>query len=153
IKHLKESFTRLEKKFEELSKSLASAKSSSFDKYEKIGDKYYFFEDTQEVNWFAAVNKCEEINGQLVSFQNKEEFEAVSKKLTKSYWLGINDLANDGDYTVSLTGQKANYLNWHSGEPNKENGNEHCAELKKKGSKYAMNDKPCHYKLNFICEK
>ena len=44
-------------------------------------------------------------------------------------WLGANELAKLGTYTWTSTGQTVGYSNWHSGEPNRMGGVQHCAVM------------------------
>ncbi|XP_034100094.1 tetranectin-like protein [Drosophila albomicans] len=123
--------------------------------YQQIGSKYYYIEESEEVNWFEAVNKCLAMDGHLVSFENQDEFNAIKKKLQadKDYWIDINDLANEGEFISVATGKKPTYVNWHYGEPNNGwNFTEHCGDLWFCNGNHLMNDAICQDKQLFICE-
>ncbi|KAM8717268.1 hypothetical protein ACLKA7_004037 [Drosophila subpalustris] len=144
---------KLEKKFEELRETVTAIKDRQVPKFEKIGSKYYYIDDTDEVNWFDAAHKCRSMGGNLADLQSAEELRAVSEKLTRlQYWLDINDLAEEGVFQLLSSGRRADFLQWHAHEPNNKNV-ENCVVLVKYGSTYAMNDNHCETKLNFICEK
>ncbi|KRF81270.1 uncharacterized protein Dvir_GJ26792 [Drosophila virilis] len=121
--------------------------------FEKIGSKYYYIGDNEELNWFAAAAKCIKLGGHLASVQNQQEFNAIRAKLTKpGYWLDINDLAEEGKYMSSTTGEKAVFIRWDSINPNNQDNAENCVELGINHD-YEMNDLTCLYRNNFICEK
>ncbi|KAH8271730.1 hypothetical protein KR044_002940, partial [Drosophila immigrans] len=122
--------------------------------YQKIGSKYYYIEETEEVNWFGALHKCVLIGGHLVSFKNVGEFNAVKVKLQskKHYWIDINELAKQGEYISVATGRKATYYNWMAGEPNNQKNAEHCGQLYFHKNAHLMNDGNCGNKCFYICE-
>ncbi|XP_060665853.1 accessory gland protein Acp29AB-like [Drosophila nasuta] len=121
--------------------------------YQKIGSKYYYIEESSEVNWFEAVNKCLALGGHLASFKNKMENNAIKHKLQndKDYWIDINDLAKEGEYVSIATGRRATYFDWKSGEPNNWKDIENCVELNRNGN-FQMNDDTCSKNQLFICE-
>ncbi|KAH8263441.1 hypothetical protein KR044_009197, partial [Drosophila immigrans] len=121
--------------------------------YQKIGSKYYYIEESEEISWFGAVNKCLQFDGHLVSIENVDELNAIRKKLqpNKDYWIDINDLNKEGEFTSIATGRKATYFDWHKSEPNNANKNEDCVELFSV-EKHQMNDNRCDKKKLFICE-
>ncbi|XP_062132477.1 accessory gland protein Acp29AB-like isoform X2 [Drosophila sulfurigaster albostrigata] len=123
--------------------------------YQQIGSKYYYIEESEEVNWFVAVNKCFILGGSLISIENQDEFNAIKEKLQtdKDYWIGISDLAKEGKYVSVVKGDEEGYLNWHDGEPYNYASREHCVELRFKDNKHLMNVENCDTKQLFICEK
>ncbi|XP_034473559.1 low affinity immunoglobulin epsilon Fc receptor-like [Drosophila innubila] len=121
--------------------------------FKKIGSKYYYIEETEKVNWFAAVHKCLEYGGHLASIQNSVELSELLGHLKKfDYWIDINDLVTEGVFLSATTGLSPSYLNWHSGEPNNGENNEHCGELWFLNNMHKMNDAGCQGKRLFICE-
>ncbi|KAH8391831.1 hypothetical protein KR215_005256, partial [Drosophila sulfurigaster] len=121
--------------------------------YQQIGSKYYYIEESEEVNWFGAVNKCLILGGNLVSFENQDEFNAIKGKLQagKDYWIDLNDLAEKKKFISVATGKKPTYSNFKSPEPNNNGGDEHCVELYSELG-HLMNDTPCSMKQLFICK-
>ncbi|XP_060667114.1 accessory gland protein Acp29AB-like [Drosophila nasuta] len=114
---------QVEQQMEHLHKTEELKKQIPGPPYQKIGSKYYYIEESEEVNWFRAVNKCLILGGHLVNFQNQDEFNAVKGKLqaNQDYWIDLNDLAKEGEFISVATGQKPKFLNWHIYEPNNEN--------------------------------
>ncbi|XP_034473571.1 C-type lectin 37Db-like [Drosophila innubila] len=123
--------------------------------FEKIGSKYYYIEQNQRLNWFAAAHKCHELGGHLASLQNLNDLVAVSAKLkNRFYWIDINDLAKEGEYNSLTTGLRASFLKWYCpDEPNNKDNNEHCVQLREVNKDYTMNDVRCDETCNFICER
>ncbi|XP_034478043.1 pulmonary surfactant-associated protein D-like [Drosophila innubila] len=149
-----EKFGKLEKKLELLGKTFTAIRAKPSPKFEKIGSKYYYIDDSESVNWFEAAHKCRALGGNLAGLQSEQEFKAVSEKLTNEhYWLDINDLGTEGVFKLLSTGKEAPYLYWRYPEPNNKGGNENCVQVLRVDSKYAMNDNSCDFKFNFICEK
>ncbi|XP_070139383.1 accessory gland protein Acp29AB-like [Drosophila kikkawai] len=117
--------------------------------FKKIGSKYYYIEDNDELDWFDASDKCESMNAHLVSIKNVNEWAAINNHLTqcKDYWV---DIRNDGDEFVSeATGEEAPFLKWAPGQPNKQQ-NYDCVKLQK--GCHCMKTKYCSQKNYFICE-
>ncbi|KAH8412047.1 hypothetical protein KR222_007527, partial [Zaprionus bogoriensis] len=122
--------------------------------FNKIGKKYYYIEEKEEVNWFAAANKCTELGAHLASLQNREEFDALSAMLDpkKRYWIDVNDLAQEGEFRSLTSGRLAPFVKWSVNNPNNLNNGEHCAHLWEKNGSIAMNDEKCSLKMFFTCE-
>lgn len=121
--------------------------------FKLIASKYYYIEHEKQCNWFVAGDKCREMGGHLVSFQNQEEFDAVKTQLKSGvdYWIDFNDLGAEGEFVSMVTGLKPKFTNWHNGEPNGQRS-EHCGDLWYYNNKHLMNDANCSYKKGFICE-
>ncbi|KAH8376841.1 hypothetical protein KR093_001648, partial [Drosophila rubida] len=118
--------------------------------FQQLGSKYYYIESLSRVNWFEAHNRCKKLGAHLLNLQSKEEFNLVVGQLKyEHYWIDSNELSKTGDFVSSTTGNRPNFILWHSNEPF---GNENCVEIKKVGSEYAMNDNSCNQELYFICE-
>jgi len=149
-----EKFGKLEEKVEDLRKTVTAIKAKKVPKFEKIGSKYYYIDESEKVNWFEAAHKCRELGANLSGLQSEDELKAVNEKLSNEYyWLEINDLGSEGVFKLLSTGKEAGFLKWRSPEPNNKGGNENCVQLLRFDDKYAMNDNHCETKFNFICEK
>ena len=65
----------------------------------------------------------------LVEYENQQEIYDVSPTLNlakKKYWIGLDDITNEGIFVWEHSGQSLSYLDsWNSGEPNNHN-NEDC---------------------------
>ncbi len=85
--------------------------------------KYQYFEGG--ISWYDAKKKCEELGGHLLVISSVEEQAYINSyvdelrqagKLTKlNIWLGAT--VNNGVITW-VNGEKTNYTNWATGEPN-----------------------------------
>lgn len=160
---IQQRFDEYEKQINDLSKQMAVLKDHVMKPFERIGSKYYYIENNDELSWFQAGDKCTQLGGHLSSLQNENELKAISQKLTKGrYWLDINDLEQEGVFKSLTSGQNQAYLNWYyAGEPNNGNneygnnvfGEEDCIELFELGGVYGMNDNECSFGIGFICEK
>ncbi|KAH8377388.1 hypothetical protein KR093_005199, partial [Drosophila rubida] len=149
LKQFKLQDDKLDKKLQALLAQVQEARSP----YQKIGSKYYYIEHSNALNWFGAVNKCLQMNGHLVTIESLDEFNAIKKNLqaARDYWIDINDLARESEFTSIVTGRRATYLNWGAGEPSNLNNNEQCGELYG-AINHLMNDDTCTEKQLFICE-
>lgn len=68
-------------------------------------------------------------------------------------WLGINDIARDGQWVLSSSGQPLTYWNWVAGEPNNAHGvTEACGGMYRDGR---WNDDECVRSRTFtsVCER
>ncbi|KAH8351917.1 hypothetical protein KR084_000597 [Drosophila pseudotakahashii] len=118
-------------------------------KFKRIGSRLFYIETQTRASWQGAVNACREMGGYIAAIKDQEELDAIDKILGDGrYWLGINDIASQGNYVSEASGKMAAFLKWQSGEPNNNKNNEHCVEL----LKGKMNDIPCHDKLYSICQ-
>ncbi|XP_017110595.1 C-type lectin 37Db-like [Drosophila elegans] len=93
----------LASKFQDLQESLSSLKNFTKPippKFEQIGERYFYIEHKSKQNWFAAANTCRQMGGHLASGRNEKEVRLIMKKLhvNGDYWLGVNNLANQGDF-------------------------------------------------------
>ena len=62
--------------------------------------------------------------------------------------IGGHDKGKEGIF-IGPNGKPMAYSSWHPGEPNNV-WNEDCVEMRKGG---LWNDKPCYYRIPYICEK
>ncbi|XP_023177234.1 C-type lectin domain family 4 member K-like isoform X2 [Drosophila hydei] len=121
--------------------------------FQKIGAKYYFIENQLPLSWFDAAERCRLMGAHLASPQNKFEYDALKANLHKTYyWLDINSLAKNGEFTSATTGEKAKFLQWQRGEPNNVKDNEKCVILPGWPGNH-MNDEDCKKTFYFVCEK
>lgn len=122
--------------------------------FRKIGNKYYYIEEKQKLNWFGAHHYCVSLGAHLASVQNQSEIDAlVRESKNYFYWLDINDLSKESEFLSSTTGKEPVYVNWAPNEPNNAWGKEHCVILVALNSINNMNDEVCKKVTNFICEK
>ncbi|XP_017050509.2 C-type lectin 37Da-like [Drosophila ficusphila] len=129
----------------------------------KIHTSYYFF-GTESLNWYAAYEKCRELDSELVTFETDDEFDAVAFFLTRNgsrenYWTSGNDLAKTGTHKWFTTGEHLSSLRWARGQPDNAGGKEHCIHLGYiygDSTKFELNDRPCSGDPNslfkYVCE-
>ncbi|XP_029732103.2 perlucin [Aedes albopictus] len=116
-------------------------------------------------NWFKANEFCNSIGMQLVTITNRDENDAVARfvqgsdkfsDVASSFWLGGSDLAEEGTFSWMPNGRLVRYANWSPGEPNNNNGTEHCMQLvyiPRFEQRWTWNDNECRTKyMYFICE-
>jgi Lectin C-type domain len=117
---------------------------------------------------------------QLVSIESKEENDAIingmsiKKKLllncpflylylpveafnlTTSFWTAATDLGHQGNFYWDSTGDfLAVHSDWGVGEPNNNDGSEHCVLLVNgplSDGKFHWGDEPCYLRNRYVCE-
>ncbi|XP_053694883.1 C-type lectin 37Da-like [Sabethes cyaneus] len=126
-------------------------------------NKKYFIPSIR-ANWFKANEFCNSLQTRLTVIKSKEENEAIASyvKTTDKYsdecsfWIGGTDLADEGVFIWTATGERVSYSNWGPSEPNNHNGNEHCMQLAyipAEGYHWTWNDNVCNgQSLYFVCE-
>ncbi|XP_033149848.1 uncharacterized protein LOC117134841 [Drosophila busckii] len=79
--------------------------------FQKLGNKYYYIEESQKMNWFAAMHRCHEFGSHLVHLESHNELNLVSAKLKSSndYWVDMNDLSKEGEFISLTTGVKPEF--------------------------------------------
>ncbi|XP_023023105.2 macrophage mannose receptor 1 [Leptinotarsa decemlineata] len=124
-----------------------------------IGGPENFLLGAAKVTRDEAKQLCQEQSMKLVSIQNSEKNEDISRLLQNNNlsdgegaWTSGNKIA-DGTTWTWLDGSKITYLNWGPGEPNSYGGNESCIEVFKRNTDAFWNDLSCDYKRAYICEK
>lgn len=115
-------FTDIQPKTEEYKVDIPS------DAVEFKGHHYYIYNNDVAVGWNEAQVYCAKKGGYLATITSAEEDAflysyAVNSGYT-SVMFGLSD-QNELDNWEWVTGEKLSYENWHVGEPNHQNGNEH----------------------------
>ena len=85
--------------------------------------------------------------GHLMVIDSQQELDAVAKNETTIYWIDLNDFDTEGNWVVSLTGEKG-YTNWRNSNENSGSTNENCALILSK----RMVDVRCSRLERPICE-
>ncbi|KMY87536.1 uncharacterized protein Dsimw501_GD11996, partial [Drosophila simulans] len=119
-------------------------------KFELIGTRFFYIEDETRRNWTSAGSSCRQMGTQLATIRSAEELAALRAKLNKErhYWLDITDLEKEGDFMVSASGKRPNFLKWRVGQPNNFSGNQHCVDL----LDGLMYDNKCEGLSYYICQ-
>lgn len=120
-----------------------------------MNSKYFYIERRRRVTWFEALHKCRELGANLATFENKDDLDAVTSKLStkKCHWMSLTNFSNKSEFISFTSGQKPNFTIWAPGEPNNLYNREHCVELVEyKSNKFFYNDLWCYRHCKFICE-
>lgn len=77
--------------------------------------------------------------------------------IQQDYWIGANDVKEEGSWRWVNDLTKVNFNSWRSGEPNEYQhdiyrGGEDCAHFRQEKN-YTWNDQPCIDEFGYICEK
>lgn len=119
---------------------------------------YSIFENCK--SWEEAAEYCESRGGHLATITSPEENAAVFSYMLQtgfeSAYFGLSDSVEEGSW-VWVNGETADYLNWHSGEPNGESSSEDYAMFYYKYDDGAWNDgdfgrNTANGGIAFICE-
>lgn len=124
-------------------------------------------------NYTEAVSRCEQLAGSLVSVKSQDKLYLLTSVMgsNSSFWVGLDDMEEEGTYVWREDGQVAFTANntseaaaiaeltmnglWdHPREPNDFGGNEDCVQLKYSISFNALrlNDFRCNTNNRFVCE-
>ena len=105
------------------------------------------------MQWLEAHAHCKGFKGDLVSFANKEEQDAVIAEALKGddgpHWIGLYDMDIEGSWLWS-DGTSFTWNNWVGREPDG-GDKENCAILVHI-KEWGWYDGPCSNKLSFVCK-
>lgn len=94
-------------------------------------------------SWEEAAEYCKSRGGHLATITSADEnaalFSYINQIGYESAYFGLSDSVNEGSWTW-VNGEVADYLNWHSGEPNGESSTEDYAMFYYKFSDGSWND-------------
>lgn len=127
------------------------------------GHKYVYYLDT--VDWYSAKEKCESVKGHLVTITSDEENQFLVNnfpdELISFFWIGASDEEQEGKW-YWVTGEKFEYDNWSTGNPNNDSDNEHFAGIMKYEENFDYLETPIgtwndfsvktRYRSGYICE-
>ncbi|PVD27907.1 hypothetical protein C0Q70_10482 [Pomacea canaliculata] len=112
---------------------------------------------SQRLQWLEAASLCMVFGGHLAEINSRDENIFVRNMISSHNvffsWLGINDIARDGQWVLSSSGQPLTYWNWVAGEPNNAHGvTEACGGMYRDGR---WNDDECVRSRTFtsVCER
>ncbi|KAM9424384.1 secretory phospholipase A2 receptor-like [Pholidichthys leucotaenia] len=119
----------------------------------------YYFVNTS-VNWTEAQALCREVYTDLATIENIHDVYAVTNTTsiyTGKAWIGLyDDLENSWRWSLndsSFYGEgEMTFRNWFPGQPNNNNGKQHCVDLLS-GSGFlgTWDDNDCETALKFVC--
>ncbi|XP_045191061.2 perlucin-like protein [Mercenaria mercenaria] len=114
---------------------------------------YHFSHDKEA--WANAVTICQVLGGHVVEIEDATENQYLvsqAKIANTSFWIGLNDLQEEGTWAWVNSKAAASYTNWAKGQPDNDVRNENCA-LITKGFNFLWNDAQCYSLQKYICEK
>ncbi|XP_052708108.1 fibropellin-1-like isoform X2 [Crassostrea angulata] len=107
---------------------------------------------SDKVSWQSARSSCLQLGGNLVTISNSgiQTFLLNLCGTTSSlYWIGLNDISNEGDFVWDGTSTPFSYSNWWPGEPN-DSGGDDCIFISAGNQWFDHN---CDVNLSFICQR
>ncbi|KAH8282192.1 hypothetical protein KR054_006094 [Drosophila jambulina] len=118
--------------------------------FQQIGSRFFYIEKNTTLDWFEAARTCRRMGGELATIRCQKDMDQIVPNLEwdSKYWLSLNDLNNEGTFTVLYSGQPASFLKWREGQPDDYNSKQHCVQA----INYYMYDGSCEEKALFICE-
>ncbi|XP_017071967.1 uncharacterized protein LOC108108426 [Drosophila eugracilis] len=118
--------------------------------FQRIGCKLIYIEHRGYQTWTSAEEHCRQMGGHLATIQNDYDFNAINSQLEESisYWLGVSDIAKEGEFVSIASGKRSPFFKWKAGQPNNLENNENCVDIYK-GHMYDSN---CDEEQSFICE-
>jgi len=105
----------------------------------------------------TATQRCKAEGAKLFEPQSNAEGLAVRQMAEAAglgdFWIGVNDIADEGNWVYATSGSAVKVTNWNSGEPNNydhgdDAGGEDCAEIVGGG---LLNDNTCKATRNSVC--
>ncbi|XP_075962147.1 lactose-binding lectin l-2-like [Anarhichas minor] len=119
-----------------------------------FNDRCYKYVAT-DMTWADAEMYCVSQRANLVSIHSLEENNFV-KSLIKNFdsaeawtWIGLSDIHKEGTWMWS-DGSRSNFVYWSNGQPDNNNGVEHCVQTNYPGEK-KWNDAPCSRTFPSVC--
>lgn len=95
------------------------------------------------ITWEQAERRCEWKGGHLAVIESQAEndylYTAMKQKEFENAYFGYSDKETEGSWKW-VNGEQSPYTNWHSGEPNNQNGNEQYAMFYQKFDDGTWND-------------
>ena len=116
--------------------------------------KYTLMNDA--LSWEAAEQACLGAGLLLATVKSAEENALlITAAAGNSVWIGGTDKDDEDKWKWSPSGTELSYTNWHPGEPNNVQGNEHClVVIGRPGQSHngKWNDGLCSSKLKYVCQ-
>ncbi|XP_044312697.1 accessory gland protein Acp29AB-like [Drosophila rhopaloa] len=132
---------------ENVSTSVSNASISPL--FTRIGSRLIYIEREIEKSWDAAEETCREMGGHLATIQSESDLNSIAAEIPYGvYWLGISDVAKEGEFVSVATGEPAPFLKWQVVQPNNLDGTDNCVDIYN-GEMY---DTDCSKSQYFICE-
>lgn len=115
------------------------------------GHAYLFYADA--ATWHDALDVCKMLGYSLASVDDAEEDDFIrGSTLTRVFgywWVGLNDLEEEGVFVWAGSGEPTTYTNWYDTEPNNAGSGEQCVVTCYAGG---WADFGCDALFPFVCE-
>ena len=103
--------------------------------------------------WSAARADCQSRGGELATIHSAaENTQAAAAANCGSgdcnVWIGLSDTTQEGRF-VWADGSASGYRNWAGGQPNNDNSNADCAQIRNNGQ---WDDRSCSESKRYICQ-
>ncbi|XP_042869527.1 macrophage mannose receptor 1-like isoform X1 [Penaeus japonicus] len=123
----------------------------------KYWDNHCYYFGLESKSWSDSRSWCQaNLGSDLASITSEDENTYINSVLANQYvnaWIGLHD--NDaGEEWHWMDGANFGYTNWMDGEPNNQDGLEHCGEIRSSDYYYSgmWNDMPCDLLNAFVCK-
>ncbi|XP_017771138.1 PREDICTED: C-type lectin 37Da-like isoform X2 [Nicrophorus vespilloides] len=123
------------------------------------GNKTYYFEINNQMNWHNAYLACKQYNMELISIDSDAEFDYIREFINTltatnkvSVWTSGNDVGTEGVFKWMSNGRRVFSNRWHNGQPDNAGSNEDCIHFWYIGNVYLLNDLNCESNMAFICQ-
>merc|ERR1712215_6234 len=96
-----------------------------------MGDSCYLIGD-RHMNWFAAQQFCAHNDGHLAEFDSSDqilELLPVYEPYQFDFWIGLNDLIEEGSWIYDYTDSVPTFTGWAEGEPDNYADREDCVMM------------------------
>ena len=101
------------------------------------------------MKWYEAEHYCKKEGGKLVEIDSAVENTALVDEINERgytekemhFWIGLTDLASEGDWRLASNGLRPSFQNWIVGQPNNNKEEQHCARIKMKPNEHFDSDR------------
>ncbi|CAM9629651.1 unnamed protein product, partial [Heterosigma akashiwo] len=111
--------------------------------------KWCYHSYDEEVTYYAAVADCEDRGMFLPSIHSSEQDEFLAANMAGEFWLGFNDIKNEGEYQWQDGTKNTGYTNWNANHTRSPVEETDCAVMTETGD---WKDSACdYYKAYYVC--
>jgi len=118
-------------------------------------DRSLYLFCTAPRTWDEARRSCDGFGWGLVGLGGEAENDFVGRaawdRANSYWWIGLNDLDEEGSFRWAATGEVATFTSFADGEPNDAAPGEDCVSTDY-ASFGGWNDYPCSNELPYVCE-
>ncbi|XP_059094910.1 mucin-2-like isoform X2 [Tigriopus californicus] len=131
-----------------------------------LGPSCYFFSPPEQfLSWGTAKSICLQRGGQLAEIVDQTDENAIDSYIRANFdvlntdyrwWLGGNDIDNEGSWIWETTRVPISYSAWFSDQPDDDKGREDCLIIRKEGRNedliFGWDDRDCSDNHSYICQ-